>query len=346
MSDRFLPEPDVAPLVGGPVLRWGVLGPGDIANDFTATLHANTDQRVTAVASRSAERARAFAARHGIDRATGSVEELLGGGDVDVVYVAAPHPAHLPLALAAVEAGLPVLVEKPLAMSAEEGRRLADAARAAEVFAGEAMWTAYLPQTSVLRQVLDRGDLGDVRLATADVGWRAEDDPDSRLRDPDQGGGTVLDAGVYGLWFAQLAIGRPVDVRAVGDVSGTGVDEQAVVSLRGAHGALASVTSTMAGTSTGLASIVGTAGSVRFTEPFVFPAAFTVQAGASAHEWRDPDGLALRDGLAWQATAVAAMIAEGRLDSPVHPIADAVGVLSTIDAVRQQVLAADLGNPT
>ncbi len=341
-----LPEPDVPPLRGGPALRWGVLGPGDIANDFTATLHANTDQRVVAVGSRSQERAAAFARRHGVARAVGSVDELVGDPDVDVVYVAAPHPAHLPLAMTAVEAGKAVLVEKPLAMSAAEGRALAAAAAAAGVFAGEAMWTRYLPGTSVLRQVLDGGEVGDVVLATADVGWRAPDDPGSRLRDPDLGGGTVLDAGVYGLWFARFATGRTVDVRAVGSVAGTGVDDRAAVALRSDGGALAAVTSTMAGTSTGLASIVGTRGTVRYLEPFVFPAAFVVEADGGSRQWRDPSGLRLRDGLAWQATEVAAAIAEGRTDSPVHPIATAIDVLAAIDAVREQILGGDAGNPT
>ncbi len=338
MSDGFFPEPGVAPLRGGPTLRWGVLAPGAIARDFTATVHANTDQRVVAVGSRSAERAEAFAADHGVERAHGSYARLVEDDGVDVVYVAAPHTEHLPLALLAIEAGKHVLVEKPLATSAEEGRRIADAARVAGVFAGEAMWTRYLPHSAVLRQVIDRGDLGDVRLATADVGWALDDDPPQRMTDPALAGGTVLDAGVYGFWFAHFAIGAARSVQAVGTVLPGGVEDQAVALLTGDEGRAASVGVTMAGTNTGLGTVVGTAGTARFLDPFVFPARFAVRIGADEHVWQDPTDLRGRDGLAWQTTAVARAIADGRTDSPEHPIADAIAVLTTIDEVRRQVL--------
>ena len=335
----FFPEPGVVPLRGGPALRWGVLAPGDIARDFTATMHANTDQRVVAVGSRSLERAQAFASRHGAERAYGSYAELVADDEVDVVYVAAPHTEHLPLALLAIEAGKHVLVEKPLATSAADGERIAAAAAEAGVFAGEAMWSRYLPQAAVLRQVIDRGDLGDVRLAAADVGWALGDDPPQRMTDPALAGGTVLDAGVYGFWFAHFAIGEPEAVQAIGTLlNGTGVEDQAVALLRGRAGRAATVGTTMAGTSTGLGSIVGTAGTARFLDPLVFPARFAVRIGGDEHVWEDPSSLRLRDGLAWQTTAVARAIAEGRTDSPVHPIADAVAVLRTIDEVRRQVL--------
>ena len=336
----FFPEPGVAPLRGGPALRWGVLAPGDIARDFTSTMHANTDQRVVAVGSRSLDRARAFAERHGVDRAHGSYADLVADDGVDVVYVAAPHTEHLPLALLAIEAGRHVLVEKPLATTAADGERIAAAARAAGVFAGEAMWSRYLPQAAVLRQVLDRGDLGEVRLATADVGWALGDSPAPRMTDPALAGGTVLDAGVYGLWFARFAIEDPLAVHASGTVLPSGVEDQAVALLRGRDGRAATVTTTMAGTNTGLGSITGTAGTARFLDPFVFPARFAVRIGDAEHVWEDPSGLRLRDGLAWQTTAVAQAIAEGRTDSPVHPIAEAIGVLRTIDEVRRQVLGA------
>src|ERR1039457_5929221 len=171
MSVTWFPDVRVPALRGGPVLRWGVLAPGIIAGDFTATVLANTDQRVTAVASRSVERATRFAAQHGIDRVSESYEQLVSDPEVDVVYVAAPHSEHRALSLLAISAGKHVLIEKPIAISAAEAEEIAAAARSAGVFATEAMWTRYLPQFDVLHQVLERRDLGSIRLATADVGW-------------------------------------------------------------------------------------------------------------------------------------------------------------------------------
>jgi predicted dehydrogenase len=337
MAVGWFPHVHVPVLKGGPVLRWGVLAPGLIAADFTATVLANTNQRVTAVASRSPERAARFAARHGIDRVSGSYEQLVSDREVDIVYVAAPHSEHRALSLLAISAGKHVLIEKPIALSAAEAEEIASAARKAGVFAAEAMWTRYLPQFDVLHQVIERGDLGPIRLATADVGWQLRPDSPPRMLDPALGGGAALDVGVYGYWFAQFAIGRPVRIRALGSMTGGGVDDQAVVALAGPEDRHASVTTSIAVTNSGLAAIYGTAGGARFLEPFVFPARFTVNTASELHEWRDTSGLTGRAGLAWQASALAFFIAEGMSDSPVHSLDDAISVMRTIDAVRSEL---------
>jgi predicted dehydrogenase len=340
VTSGWFPAPQVTPLRGGPTLRWGIVGPGEIADDFAATVRANTDQQLYAVASRSADRAQDFARRHGIATAYGAYDDLFADPDVDIVYVATPHPQHHPLALAAIAAGKHVLVEKPLAVTAEEGTEIAEAACAAGVFAAEAMWTRYLPQFDVLDQVIKRGDLGDIRLATADVGWKARsDDGGHRLFDLDQAGGVSLDMGVYGYWFAQFAIGVPRHITVLGQLGSTGVDVQAVVGLADGQGRLASVTSSIAVSTTGLGSIQGTEGLAAFVEPFVFPASFTVTVAGDVHEWSDPTDLRLRQGLAWQTTAIAQYIHDGLTDAPIHRLDDAIAVLRTIDEVRRQVAA-------
>ena len=156
---RSLPAAARIPTRRRPALRWGVLAPGGIAADFTDALHRHTRQRVVAAGSRSAERAAAFAAAHGVERvvrlATSSSSPI---PEVDVVYVASPHSEHLEHALLAIAAGKHVLIEKPMAVTADAGaRRIVAAARAAGVFAMEAMWTRYLPQTDIVRQLLDDG---------------------------------------------------------------------------------------------------------------------------------------------------------------------------------------------
>lgn len=335
--NRWFPAVRVPPLRGGPVLRWGVLAPGTIAGDFVATVRRNTDQRVTAVASRSMERGRRFAERHAVDRVHESYEALVADPAVDIVYVAAPHSEHARLGLLAIGAGKHVLIEKPIATSAREAEGVAAAARSAGVFAAEAMWTRYLPQFDVLDQLLQRGDLGTIRLATAEVAWAIDADVPNRLLDPGLAGGVALDMGVYGYWFAQFAIGRPQLIRAAGSMTSTGVDEQAVVAIAGPEGRHAAVTTSMAVTASGLAAIHGTLGSARFIDPFVFPARFVVDTGGERHEWNDTSGLTQRAGLAWQTSAIAHSIDQGRTDSAVHSLDDAIAVLHTIDAVRAQL---------
>ena len=342
--DGWFPAVRVPALRGGPVLRWGVLAPGEIAGDFVATVRRNTDQEVSAVASRSSERGRRFAERHGIGRVHESYEALVADPGVDIVYVAAPHSEHARLGLLAIAAGKHVLIEKPIATSAREAEEIATAARSAGVFAAEAMWTRYLPQFDVLDQVLRRGDLGTIRLATAEVGWAVDPDTPSRLLDPDLAGGVALDMGVYGYWFAQFAIGRPQVIRALGSMAGTGVDEQAVVAIAGPEGRNAAVTTSFAVTVSGLAWVHGTRGSARFLDPFVFPARFAVDVAGERHEWEDTSGLTGRDGLAWQTTAIAHYVDQGLTDSAVHGLDDAIAVLETIDAVRAQLKASHDGH--
>lgn len=142
MSERnsiSVPLPRVTPLRGGPVLRWGVLGPGGIAEDWVSAVHRYTDQRVLAVASRSRERSDAFGERHGIPRRYEGYQGLLDDQEVDVVYISVPHAQHHPLALAAIAAGKNVLIEKPIALTAAQAEEIAQAATDAGVFAMEAM---------------------------------------------------------------------------------------------------------------------------------------------------------------------------------------------------------------
>jgi predicted dehydrogenase len=334
---RSLPAPRVTPLRGGPVLRWGVLAPGEIARDFVTTLHANTDQRVHAVGSRSAERAAAFAATHGIPRSYDSYEQLVADPDIDVVYVAAPHSEHRALALLAIAAGKHVLIEKPIAIDAAQAEEIAAAAASAGVFAMEAMWSRYLPQADVIAQLLDDGALGDVRLVTVDLGWKFPFDAQSRAFDPSLGGGALLDAGVYSLWFSQFVLGAPAEMLAVGSLADTGVDVQATVAITSASGAQAAITTSILVDTPGLASIYGTDARVEFDTGFVFPASFRLVTDGAELAWQDESGLTGRGGLAWEAVALAQYVADGRTESPVHSLEQSVSLMRTIDEVRRQL---------
>ena len=148
LPDSTVPAPSAAP-----GLRWGVISPGHIAGQFTATAHRATASRVVSVVSRSAQRAAEFAATHGIEHSGDSVEEMLQRGGLDAVYIASPHAQHHELARPVLEAGVPVLVEKAFALNTAQSRDLLHLARERGVFAMEAMWARFLPQYDVLRQI-------------------------------------------------------------------------------------------------------------------------------------------------------------------------------------------------
>jgi predicted dehydrogenase len=334
MSSFTFPDAGSPSLTETPGLRWGIIGTGQIAGDFADALHQHTAQRVVAVTSRTAERGAAFASAHGVDQVFTDASTM--AASVDVVYVATPHRQHHDGALAAITAGTPVLIEKPLGLTAAEVRSVATAARTAGVFAAEAMWTRYQPGFRVIEELLWSGAIGDVVLAHADVGWKVPLDADTRFTDPVEGG-ALLDMGVYSLWFAQFAIGHPTSVTATGRlhaVDGGRVDVASAALLTGARGAQATATSTLLGTTDGLASIIGTAGMIRFLDHFVFPGRFAVTIDGATTEWTDPDGLVGRAGLAHEAVAIAEFIAAGRTDSPLHSLDDSIALATTLDTVR------------
>jgi len=203
-------------------LRWGIMGTGGIAGAFAHDLRLTSSGVVAAVGSRTADSAGRFADELGIPTRHNSYEALANDPDVDVVYVATPHPMHHANARLALEAGKPVLVEKPFTMNADEARDLADLARAEGLFLMEAMWTRFLPHVRHIRELLP--SLGRIVTVAADHGqWFAED-PAFRLFAPELGGGALLDLGIYPVSFASMILGQPERVAAMATPAFTGVD--------------------------------------------------------------------------------------------------------------------------
>jgi predicted dehydrogenase len=341
MFPTQLPEPKLfLPSTGEPTLRWGVVGPGWIAGEFVKAVTAHTAQSVVAVASRSIERASAFAAAHGIEFAVGSTEELVSRADIDVVYIATPQSEHLPIGLAAISAGKHVLIEKPMTVSADEARILVAAARQAGVLAMEGMWSRYLPQTSVIRQLLDDGVLGEVTTVLADHGQAIAADPNHRLYRPELGGGALLDLGIYPLQLSSMVFGTPNTVTAVGGMTETGVDAYSTVVLEHGGGAQSTLFSSIVARTPTTAAIAGSEATITLDSAFYLPGSFTLASadyfGPKLH-WADSTGLGFFDGLAWEATALARFVGEGRTESPLHTLDETITILATIDDARAQL---------
>jgi predicted dehydrogenase len=336
-----LPSPRFPDPRDAPALRWGILAPGAIAHTFANALHTRSGQRVVAAASRSLERAEAFAREFGLERAYDDYRLLVSDPEVDVVYVAATHNAHEELALLAIEAGKHVLVEKPAAVSAASAQRIADAARDAGVFAMEAMWTRYLPHIDVIRQLLENGELGDVRVVAADFGVGFPFDPDHRIYDPAKAGGGLLDLGVYPIAFATFALpelNASPSVHVAGSLAATGVDGQTALILETDAGAQALVSTSVFAQTPATASISGTAGRVEVAGPFWSPSSFVfTPAEGEPQTYPGAPGFTGGEGMAFEAAALARYVTDGLLDSPIYPFADAIAVLRIIDDARRRL---------
>jgi predicted dehydrogenase len=231
-------------------VRFGVIGTGGIAADFCEALRRSERCEVVNVSGSSAEKARAFAARFGLARGAQSLGELLGDANVDVVYVATPHPLHEAQALSCIEMGKHVLCEKPLTVDAASTQRVLEAARLRGVFLLEGYMYRCHPLLAALIERLQRGDIGEVRHIQADFGFYVPRDPQSRLFDLKLGGGGILDVGGYPMSFARLIAGvvegkpfaEPTSLQAVGYRGPTGADELTTAIVRFESGLTATLT--------------------------------------------------------------------------------------------------------
>jgi predicted dehydrogenase len=310
-------------------LRWGILGTGGIAAAFAEDLKLTGSGVVAAVGSRSAESADAFGDRLGVDTRYGTYEGLVDDPGVDVVYVATPHPMHHANARLALEAGKPVLVEKPFTMNAGEARDLVALAQERGLFLMEAMWTRFLPHIRHVRELLPQ--LGAVVTVTADHGqWFAED-PAFRLFAPELGGGALLDLGIYPVSFASMVLGPPERVVSLAAPAFTGVDAQTSMLFGYAGGAQAVLSCTLRAVSPTTASIVGTDARIEIDGPFYAPASFTLiprEGEQTRFEYVD-EGRGLRH----QADEVARRLAAGETESPLMPLEETVSIMVTMDEV-------------
>ena len=223
-------------------IRWGIAGTGRIASDFVRDIAQISEADVVAVGSRTLDGARNFADSRNIPGAHGSIEELAADPEVDVIYVAGIHPVHRDHAIAAMRGGKHVLVEKPLAMNANEAEEMIGVARETGRFLMEAMWTRFNPLHVELRRRFDAGEFGPVTSIVSDFSFSAPREATHRLFDPTKGGGSLLDVGIYPISLAWWWLGAPSSWTATGVIGPSGVDESVALSLSWSGGQTASLT--------------------------------------------------------------------------------------------------------
>ena len=322
------------PITDRPV-RWGVVGPGRIAAGVVRDLAAMPGGQLHAVASRSLERARAFADAHDAAVAYGSYAELLADPDVDVVYIATPHRQHHGIALAAVEAGKHLLVEKAFTVTLAGAQEVVDAARVRGVFVMEAMWTRFQPAVVRLRELLADGAVGEVRSVRADLGLRVPFDPADRLWDPAQGGGALLDLGVYPTSWLQMVLGgTPASLEVAGTLGPNGVDAESTLLWRTDDGRHGVATCSLLSPLPGQAAVFGTEGWVEVPPRFHHPSRLLVHrtgGGRSVETTEEVLAPATGTGYSHELDEVHRCLAAGLMESPVMPLADTLAVMGVLE---------------
>jgi D-xylose 1-dehydrogenase (NADP+, D-xylono-1,5-lactone-forming) len=205
-------------------VKWGFLSTANINNKVLAGAAESERVEVVAVASRDVDRAETYACERGIERAYGSYDELLEDPEVEAIYIPLPNSLHVEWSIRALEARKHVLCEKPLSRRPADVERAFDAAELAGRLLMEAFMYRHHPQTRRLKELVDGGEIGRLRLVRAVFSFPLEDSPDVRL-DPELDGGGLMDVGCYCVSGARLLAGEPVRVYGEQIPARTGVDE-------------------------------------------------------------------------------------------------------------------------
>jgi predicted dehydrogenase len=332
-----IPEPEILDPKSVPVLRWGILGAGDIAEVFARTLQQNTQQEIVAVASKTPGKGEAFAKRFGITKTYSSYQQLVKDPDIDAVYIATLPNTHKADALLAIAEAKHVLIEKPSALLAKDAEEIYSAARKAKVFAMEAMWSRYLPQASIIRQLVSSGAIGDIEVLQADFGQ--DNRTIDRLWIPGQSS-IMQDMGIYPISFAQMLLGDPVKITASGTLH-DGVSESfASAVLEFGSGARAVINVSGKAHLPTTASVSGTLGVILVAGPFFVPSGLELRPAlfnAQGPKWQDESSIQSHDGLCYQINHFANYVGQGLLESPLQNHADTVSVIRIGEEIRRQV---------
>ena len=314
-------------------MRVGIVGAGWIAEKAAITLKDLEGVNCYAIASRSMEKAEAFAKKWGVERAYGSYSALLDDPDVDLIYVATPHSHHYDVTREALTKGKPCLVEKAFMANHDQSLAIVNLARQQKVFLAEAIWTRYQPIVATIRQLIADGRIGTPRLITATLGYSMGNKP--RIMRPDLCGGALLDLGVYALNFVRMFCDSPiVQMESQCVKSETGMDLTNAISLRLENGLLANVQSSACCVGDNIGVIAGTEGNL-IIDNINNPQLVRVSKRdrVLVEEIAVPQQIT---GYEYQFLACKKALAKGKLEPEEMPLDETLYIMQLMDELRQK----------
>ena len=317
-------------------IRWGILGAGKIANKFAADLALVEGAELTAVASLDQSRGNEFAKKFNIPTYFDSYEKLVTSPDIDVIYIATPHGFHHEHAMLCLNHRKAVLCEKAFALNSYQLKEMVSLSKIKKVFLMEAFWTKFIPQYIKIKELIDRGDIGEIKLIQADFGFKASSPPAQRLIDPELGGGSLLDIGIYPVFLAISLLGRPAEIKALMTSYSTGADEQCVVTMKFQSGALAVLSSTFASDTPTEAMIAGTDGRIQMRNRFHNPVGWLEIVRPK--DILEEVAVDRESGFGYQFEArhVGDCLRKGLTESPIMTLSDSLLLMETLDRIRNE----------
>ena len=314
-------------------IRWGIAGPGCIANKFANAVKNVDCAELVAVASRSYDSANDFAQKYDIPNVFAGYESMADSDCVDAVYISTAHPFHFACAELFMSRGKHILCEKPLCINEDQATRLKECAAKNNVFLMEAMWTRFLPAIEEISAIVKSGEIGDVVEVHSDFCYASSPDEETKLFLNSMAGGSILDVGVYGLHFASIFLGsNPCEVSCVSQVE-AGVDTHAHITLKYPNGAIASITSAIVLQKPETAFVYGTKGYIQ-VPTFYGATEFSVCVDGTARHVSKPS---VGDGFEEEIYEVCNSINMGKTQSDVLPLNESIAIIKIMDNARSQI---------
>lgn len=320
------------------IINWGIIGAGIIAEKLADAVRNQEQSRLAAVASKSPERAQSFASKFDIPKAL-SYDEIVADPEVDIIYVATTHNYHYENAKLALNAGKPVLMEKPFTVNAAEAAELVQIARDKGLFLMEAIWVRFLPSLIKLKELLAAGAIGEVKQLVATFGNFVPPHFEERLKNPDLAGGVTLDMGIYPISFTSYVLGEvPQEIRSLARFSERGVDELANYLFRFPSGCMAQISTSFTLKMESAIRIYGSTGYIECT-PFPTASGIRIHRHGGTNEISSSEELHIEqaeNGFIYQVAESVRCLNEGLIESPIIPLDETVALMGVMDGMRKE----------
>ncbi|MGN8631649.1 Gfo/Idh/MocA family protein [Blautia sp. HCP3S3_G3] len=314
-------------------MKFSILAPGGIARKMAEAVSGLDSVERYAVASRTYEKAKAFADEWGFEKAYGSYEEMLEDPEVELVYVASPHSHHYQYAKMCLEHGKHVLVEKAFTVNAAQAEELIRLSEEKGLLLTEAIWTRYMPSRRMIDELVESGVIGEVTSLTANLGYVL--DHVERMQNPELAGGALLDLGVYPINFAMMVFHSEIrDVTSAAVMSPKGIDWMNSITLTFEDGKMAVLHSNMLAQTDREGVINGSKGYIEIQninnceEIRVFDLDRKMTA-----RYQVPEQI---NGYEYEVTACQKAIESGRVECDEMPHSETLKVMKLMDKIRGQ----------
>ncbi len=315
-------------------IKWGIIGTGHISGKFATALAILPEAELAAIASRDLKTATTFAAKYNVPKAYATYQELADDPEIDVVYIGTPHSFHLENSVMCMQKGKAVLCEKAFAINAAEAREMVRVARENKVFLMEAMITRHVPLIKKVLEWIRDGRIGEVRMVKASRCARGVFQPGARQLNPELGGGSLLDVGVYVISFASMIFKKsPAEVVGLGHIGDLGSDEQGIAILKYDKGEMADLSFALKTAAANEAYILGTEGYIKIYDVFAVPTKASLFINREETDVIEMP--IIGNALNYEAEEVMRCLKAGLKESPYMPLDESVQIMEIMDQIRK-----------